>query len=251
MPIIRTKKKNFFTEQLEPFGFEFTCKVNMDSKTGELFVNVPYHYINTFNTHNIKDNQEFMNHFSFIYRKEEYVIYFLDKDISTFDKKIELLNHFYYELKSKECLKKVIVINAKLAHNFLYSSNEDYGSKENINDFSFIETTETINSIINFGYRIGYQMGIYVYSRPDWQGVQPSPFLCDLESYESKQIKVIDWTQEREDFLKMIYLGMEKLILQLEQFKNSITDKVLLERIDNKEIGNLTTLLISNKEKGE
>jgi len=49
----------------------------------------------------------------------------------------------------------------------------------------------------------------------------------------------------------MIYLGMERLILQLEQFKNSITDKVLLERIDNKEIGNLTTLLISNKEKGE
>ena len=32
----------------------------------------------------------------------------------------------------------------------------------------------------------------------------------------------------------MIYYGMEKLILQLEQFKNSITDQVLLEKIDKK-----------------
>ena len=58
---------------------------------------------------------------------------------------------------------------------------------------------------------------------------------------------MIDWTQEREDFLHMIYSGMERLILQLDQFKNSITDQVLLDKIDKKQIGNLNSLLIENK----
>ena len=68
-----------------------------------------------------------------------------------------------------------------------------------------------------------------------------------MDNHDAKEIKVIDWTQEREDFLQMIYLGMEKLILQLEQFKGSITDQVLLEKIDKKQIGNLNTLLLEHK----
>ena len=251
MPNIKTAKRNFFTEQLEQWGFEFTCKLNMDSKTGELFMDIPDHYLNTFITYEINNSEEFKNYFNLKIRKQKTVIYFIDKDISTFDKKIDLLNHFYYELKSKECEKKVIIINAKLAHNFFHTKseddNEDYISREIINDFSFLETNATTSSIIKFGYRVGYQIGIYVYSRPDWQGVQPSPLLCNLNLHESKEIKVIDWTQEREDFLQMIYSGMEKLILQLEQFKNSITNKALLEKIDKKQIGNLNSLLIEHK----
>jgi hypothetical protein len=45
----------------------------------------------------------------------------------------------------------------------------------------------------------------------------------------------------------MIYCGMERLILQLDQFKNSITDQALLEKIDSKQIGNLNSLMIENK----
>lgn len=45
----------------------------------------------------------------------------------------------------------------------------------------------------------------------------------------------------------MIYFGMEKLILQLEQYKNSITNLILLEKIDKKQIENLSTLLLENK----
>ena len=161
------------------------------------------------------------------------------------------MNHIYYELKANELEKNVIVIDAKLAHNFFHTKseddNEDYISREIINDFSFLETNATTSSIIKFGYRVGYQIGIYVYSRPDWQGVLPSPLLCNLNSHDSKEIKVIDWTQEREDFLQMIYCGMERLILQLDQFKNSITDQSLLEKIDNKQIGNLNSLMIENK----
>lgn len=40
---------------------------------------------------------------------------------------------------------------------------------------------------------------------------------------------------------------MEKLILQLEQYKNSITNLILLEKIDKKQIENLSTLLLENK----
>ena len=238
-------------KDLKQWGYEFNFKVNMDSKTGEMFTNIPEHYIETFKTHNIKENDEFKRDFKFIIRKGVDVIYFRDKDISTFEDKVLKLNTIYYELRKSECQKKVIVIDAKLAHNFFHTGYDEYSSRETINDFTFRETTATISSIIHFGYRVGYQIGINIYSRPDWQGVQTSPLLCNLDNYDAKEIKVIDWTQEREDFLKMIYLGMERLILQLEQFKNSITNKVLLERIDNKEIGNLTTLLISNKEKGE
>lgn len=255
MPIIKQSKRNFFTNQLEQWGFEFVCKVNMDSKTGAMFMEIPNHIADTFITHDINTNEEFKNYFNFKMNKAKAVVYFIDRDISTFDKKIDLINHYYYELKANELEKKVIVINAKLAHNFFHTNHENYiGSAdssvndiEEINDFSFVETGPTISSIINFGYKVGYQLGINVYSRPDWQGVQPSPLLCDLTSFKSKEIKVIDWTQEREDFLQMIYCGMERLILQLDNFKNSITDQALLEKIDNKQIGNLNSLMIENK----
>lgn len=255
MANIKTAKRSLYSEQLEQLGFEFTCKVNMDSKTGEIFMEIPNHFADTFIIYDINMNEEFTNHFNFSIRKEKAVVYFIDKDISTFDRKIAALNQFYYELKSEECVKKVIVVDSKLAHNFFHTNHENYlGTSntntkviEDINDFSFVETGPTTSSIINFGYRVGYQIGIYVYSRPDWEGVQPSPLLCDLSSHESKEIKVIDWTQEREDFLQMIYCGMERLILQLDQFKNSITDQALLEKIDNKQIGNLNSLMIENK----
>lgn len=247
MPNIKTAKRSFFSEQLAQWGHEFTCKVIMDSKTGAMFMEIPNHIADAFITHDINTNDEFKNYFIFKMNKAKAVVYFIDKDISTFDKKIDLINHFYYELKANELEKKVIVINAKLAHNFIHSGNEDYVDRDIINDFLFRETNDTTSSIINFGYRVGYQLGINVYSRPDWQGVQPSPLICNLSSHDSKEIKVIEWTQEREDFLQMIYYGMEKLILQLEQFKNSITDQVLLEKIDKKQIGNLSTLLLENK----
>ena len=251
MANIKTAKRNFFTEQLEQWVFEFTCKVNMDSKTGELFMEIPNHYADAFITHEINKNDEFKNYFIFKFKKEKAVVYFIDKDISTFDKKIDTLNHIYYELKANELEKKVIVIDAKLAHNFFHTKseddNEEYIQRDTIDDFIFRNTSNTVHSIINFGFRVGYQIGIYVYSRPDWQGVQPSPLLCNLNSHDSKEIKVIDWTQEREDFLQMIYCGMERLILQLDQFKNSITDQVLLEKIDSKQIGNLNSLMIENK----
>lgn len=247
MANIKTAKRNFFSEELEQWSFEFTCKVNMDSKSGAMFMEIPNHIADAFITHDVNTNEEFKNYFNFKMNKAKAVVYFIDKDISSFDKKIDLINHFYYELKANEIEKKVIVINAKLAHNFIHSDNEDYVDRDIINDFIFRETNATTSSIINFGYRVGYQLGINVYSRSDWQGVQPSPLICNLNSHDSREIKVIDWTQEREDFLQMIYCGMEKLILQLEQFKNSITDQVLLEKIDNKQIGNLNSLLIENK----
>lgn len=255
MPTIKTKKISLYSKQLEQLGFAFTCKINMDSKTGEIFMEIPNHFADTFITYDINMNEEFTSYFNFSIRKEKAVVYFIDKDISTFDSKIAALNQFYYELKSEEYLKKVIVVDSKLAHNFFHTNHENYlGTSntntkviEDINDFSFVETGPTTSSIINFGYRVGYQIGIYVYSRPDWEGVQPSPLLCDLTSHESKEIKVIDWTQEREDFLKMIYCGMERLILQLDQFKNRITDQSLLKKIDNKQIVNLNSLMIENK----
>lgn len=247
MSIIKNAKRSLFTTDLKQWGYEFDFKVNMDSKTGDMFTNIPEHYIETFKTHNIKENEEFKKDFKFIIRKGVDVIYFRDKDISTFEDKVLKLNTFYYELRKSECEKKVIVVDARLAHNFIHSGNEEYSRRKNISDFTFRETTSTVSSIVHFGYRVGYQIGINIYSRPDWQGVQPSPLLCSLEDYDAKEIKVIDWTQEREDFLKMIYLGMEKLILQLEQFKESITDKILLEKIDKKQIGNLSNLLLENK----
>lgn len=247
MSIIKNAKRSLFTTDLKQWGYEFDFKVNMDSKTGDMFTNIPEHYIETFKTHNIKENEEFNRYFKFIMRKGTDVIYFKDKDISTFEDKILKLNTFYYELRKSECEKKVIVIDAKLAHNFIHSEHDDYSSRETINDFTFNETTATTSSIIHFGYRVGYKIGINIYSRPDWQGVQPSPLLCNLDDYDAREIKVIDWTQEREDFLQMIYFGMEKLILQLEQFKESITEQTLLEKIDKKQIGNLNSLLLENK----
>ena len=99
MANIKTAKRNFFTEQLEQWVFEFTCKVNMDSKTGELFMEIPNHYADAFITHEINKNDEFKNYFIFKFKKEKAVVYFIDKDISTFDKKIDALNHIYYELR--------------------------------------------------------------------------------------------------------------------------------------------------------
>lgn len=255
MPTIKTAKRSLYSEQLEQLGFEFTCKVNMDSKTGDMFMEIPNHFADTFITYDINMNEEFTNYFNFSIRKEKAVVYFIDKDISKFDDRITRLNLFYYELKSEECIKKVIVIDAKLAHNFFHTNHENYlGNKnstsnsiETINDFHFIQTGPTTSSIINFGYRVGYQIGVNIYSRPEWRHVQPSPLLCNLSSHKSDEIKVIDWSQEREDFLQMIYCGMERLILQLDQFKNSITDQALLEKIDNKQIGNLNSLMIENK----
>ena len=97
MANIKTAKRNFFTEQLEQWGFEFTCKVNMDSKTGDMFMEIPNHFADTFITYDINMNEEFTNYFNFSIRKEKAVVCFIDKDISTFDRKIAALNQFYYE----------------------------------------------------------------------------------------------------------------------------------------------------------
>ena len=102
MPIIKNVKRNFFSEELEQWGFEFTCKVNMDSKTGAMFMEIPDHIADTFITHNINTNEEFKNYFNFKMNKAKAVVYFIDKDISSFDKKIDLINHFYNELKANK-----------------------------------------------------------------------------------------------------------------------------------------------------
>lgn len=260
MPIIKTATVFFYDSQ--KIGglkeYKYTCKVNLDTNSGKCSFVLPQYIYECFDRHQIASNNDFKSLMELKWnKKSEPIIEF--KDITSFDYCIEKINALYREYRKNELIKKVIVFDSHFTLLFrgMDENNsfvEKFGietNKNHIQDTSFSpfrDLNKIFTHAIHFGYRVGFQVGRNIYSREDYEGcVSPSPLIAttDIIHKEDSTQKVIDWTQEREDFLKLVKESMDKLIAQLIIFRDNIDEPHILEMIDKKQIGRDKLLLLS------
>lgn len=260
MPIIKTATVYFYDSQR--IGglkeYKHICKVNLDTSSGKFSFILPQHIYECFDRHQIASNDDFKKSMELKWnKKSEPIIEF--KDITLFDYCIEKINSLYREYRKNELIKKVLVFDShftllfrdtfqadKFTDNFGIETN-----KNHIQDTSFPpfkDLNRIFTHAIHFGYRVGFQVGRNIYSREDYEGcVSPSPLIAttDVIHKDDSTQKIIDWTQEREDFLKLVKESMDKLIAQLIMFRENITEPHILEMIDKKQIGRDKLLLLN------
>lgn len=251
MPIIKNVKRRFYSEDNCTgglFDFAHQCKVNMNNSAGECSFVLPEHIYKCFDRHNVNSIEYFRNQMEMKKnKKSEPIVEF--EAINMFEPCIDIINSTYRDLRKNELVKKVIVLDSQFAIAFGGMENQDRFEEEfgvnlehkDLCDFSWMpfNNSAIMSHAIHFGYRVGYQVGRNIYSTLNYEvQVSPSPLIAttDIIREPDRTQKIIDWTKEREEFLRVIKSSMDKLVAQMMQFRENITSPEILEKIDKKQI---------------